>query len=172
MSELLEGSDAHACSLATAIKCGKDEVWEHIPFGLPFPPRKNTLPLQNELTKLTELTKPLLQVIRPHITNLQKPPPKISGPCAPVDWLQHGRRTFLGACAVTDPKSRTRTAVPYQPFGTAPRRAGRDALCASLESFVPTWAADSTLTPFPSAVVSDSCETDLHQPSSKAPLAK
>ncbi len=41
------------------------------------------------------------------------------------------------------------TAVPYHP--EAPRKAGRDALCASLESFVPARAAASPPSPFPNA---------------------
>ena len=33
-------------------------------------------------------------------------------------YLPQGWRTFLSACGATDPKSRTRTAVPYQPCGS------------------------------------------------------
>jgi hypothetical protein len=53
-------------------------------------------------------------------------------------------------------------AVPYQPRGAAPRRAGRDALCASLESFVPARAADSTLSPLSKRSASDSCDKTAH----------
>jgi hypothetical protein len=45
-----------------------------------------------------------------------------------------GRRTFLNACAAIDPESRTRTAVPYQPCGTA--LTGQGKTC--LETLSPT----------------------------------
>ena len=58
LSELLEGGDAHTCSLATTIKGGKDEVWRLIPFGLPFPPRKKytTPPKRTDKTDRTDKT--------------------------------------------------------------------------------------------------------------------
>ena len=51
-------------------------------------------------------------------------------------------------------------AVPYPPWGAATRWAGRDTLCASLESFVPAWAGDSRFSPFPSAAVSEGVRHD------------
>jgi len=71
----------------------------------------------------------------------------------------------------------TRKHGPTQRFQTIPNgaamsRAGRDALCASLESFVPARTADPTLTPFSSADASDSCDATEHHPSSKVALAK
>ena len=47
------------------------------------------------------------------------------------------------------------TAGPYHP--DAPCRAGRDALCASVESFFPARASDTALSPFSNAPASGGC---------------
>ena len=67
--------------------------------------------------------------------------------------LCQGRRTFFGACDATDPKL-----GPAQRFPTSLAACatldGRDALCASLESFVPAGTAASLHPPFQKALAS------------------
>jgi len=81
------------------------------------------------------------------IGNEDEPIPAFSPP--------QGRRTFLSACGATDPKSRTRTAVPYHP--ETPRRVVGTRCVASVESFVPALAGDTSSSPISNAPASGCC---------------